>query len=309
SNRLAARKKDLNDATEINLSRPFLRATFMPSPFAKSGIGALKMLPRIEITYRLGSGSRLQLSDVKAVLEKQELQVSCPTEAVDLDFTRSSSIHMNMRDRQGKPSELIGSFTQHLQKSIDTGSGVLDAPSELELPLPRWIMQKFNPRKFNPRQRMSDAEAAASGDIAFPYLLERMEHIQSSDFIVADSDLRMLEKIENPDVKGLIQGWPEGMVLRVRDIEAGVAGGRQTEVRLIDKGATKTRGQRPVGEGESAGHAEELSSKATDADGSESGKMDQSEPSLSPERRLILAASRVLRLITKANAGELPSLH
>ena len=280
----------------------------MPSPFAKSGIGALKMLPRIEITYRLGYGSRLQLSDVKAVLEKQELQVSCPTEAVDLDFTRSSSIHMKMRDRQGKPSELIGSFTQHLQKSIDTGSGVLDAPSELELPLPRWIMQKFNPRKFSPRVRMSDAEAAAIGDIAFPYLLERMEHIQSSDFTVADSDPRILEKIEDPDVKGLIREWPEGMVLRVRDIEAGVAGGRQTEVRLIDKGATKTRRQRPVSEGESIDHAKDISSKATDTDGSESGKMDQDEPSLSPERRLILAASRVLRLITKANAGELPGL-
>ncbi|KAI7196354.1 hypothetical protein KC316_g9010 [Hortaea werneckii] len=308
SNRLAARKKDLNDATEINLTRPFLRATFMPSPFAKSGIGALKMLPRIEITYRLGSGSRLQLSDVKAVLEKQELQVSCPTEAVDLDFTRSSSMHMNMRDRQGKPSELIESFTHHLQKSIDTGSGVLDAPSELELPLPRWIMQKFNPRKFNSRPRMSDAEADATADIAFPYLLERMEHIQSSDFIVADGDPRMLEKVEDPDVKGLIQGWPEGMVLRVRDIEAGVAGGRQTEVRLIDKGATKTRRQRPVGEGGSTDHAEDIS-KATEADGSESGKMDQGDHSLSPERRLILAASRVLKLITKANAGELPGLH
>ncbi|RMX78805.1 hypothetical protein D0869_08787 [Hortaea werneckii] len=309
SNRLAARGKDLNDTTEINFSRPFLRATFMPSPFAKSGIGALKMLPRIEITYRLGSGSRLQLSDVKAVLKKQELQVSCPTEAVDLDFTRSSSIHINMRDRQGKPSELIGSFTHHLQKSIDAGSGVLDAPSELELPLPRWIMQKFNPRKFNPRQRTSDAEAAATGDIAFPYLLERMEHIQSSDFTVADSDPRMLEKVEDPDFKGLIQGWPEGMVLRVRDIEAGVAGGRQTEVRLIDKGATKTRTQRPVAEGESADRAEDVSAKATEADGSELGRMDQGEPSLSPERRLILAASRVLRLITKANAGKLPGLH
>ncbi|KAI7547750.1 hypothetical protein KC331_g4823 [Hortaea werneckii] len=309
SNRLAAREKDLNDATEINLSRPFLRATFMPSPFAKSGIGALKMLPRIEITYRLGSGSRLQLSDVKAVLEKQELQVSCPTEAVDLDFTRSSSIHMNMRDRQGKPSELIGSFTQHLQKSIDTGSGVLDAPSELGLPLPRWIMQKFNPRKFNPRQRTSDAEAAATGDIAFPYLLERMEHIQSSDFTVADNDPRKRMLVEDPDVKGLIQGWPQGMVLRVRDIEAGVAGGRQMEVRLIDKGATKIRRQRPVAEGESTDHAKDDSSKATGADGSELGKMDQGEPSLSPERRLILAASRVLRLITKANAGELPGLH
>ncbi|KAI7227931.1 hypothetical protein KC330_g8154 [Hortaea werneckii] len=309
SNRLAARKRDLNDPTEINLSRPFLRATFMPSPFAKSGIGALKMLPRIEITYRLGSGSRLQLSDVKAVLEKQELQVSCPTEAVDLDFTRSSSIHMNMRDRQGKPSELIGSFTQHLQASIDTGSGVLDAPSELELPLPRWIMQKFNPRKFNLRQRTSDVEAAVTGDIVFPYLLERMEHIQSSDFTVADNDSRMLEKVEDPDVKGLIQGWPQGMVLRVRDIEAGVAGGRQTEVRLIDKGATKTRTQRPVAEGESADRAEDVSAKATKADGSELGRMDQGESSLSPERRLILAASRVLRLITKANAGELPGLH
>ncbi|GAB1743978.1 hypothetical protein NU219Hw_g1018t1 [Hortaea werneckii] len=308
SNRLAARGKDLADATETNLSRPFLRATFMPSPFAKSGIGALKMLPRIEVTYRLGSGSRLQLSDVKAVLEKQELQVSCPTEAVDLDFSRSSSIHMNMRERHGKPSELIGSFTQHLQKSIDTGSGVLDAPSELDLPLPRWIMQKFNPRKYNPRVRMSDAEAAATGDIAFPYLLERMEHIQSSDFSVADSDLRTLENIEDPDVKELIQGWSEGMVLRVRDIEAGVAGGRQTEVRLIDKGATKTRRQRRIGEGESTDHADALP-QVTEADESGHGKMDPGEPSLSPERRLIRTASRVLRLITKANAGELSGLH
>ncbi|KAI7521382.1 hypothetical protein KC317_g22122, partial [Hortaea werneckii] len=215
SNRLAARGKDSNDTTETNISRPFLRATFMPSPFAKSGIGALKVLPRIEITYRLGSGSRLQLSDVKALLEKQSLQVSCPTEAVDLDFTRSSSIHMNMRDRRGKPSELIESFTQHLQKSIDTGSGVLDAPSELELLLPRWIMQRFNPRKFNPGVQKSDAKApAATGDVAFPYLLERMEHVQSSDFSVADSDPKILEKIEDPDVKGLMQEWPEGMVLR-----------------------------------------------------------------------------------------------
>ncbi|KAI7279467.1 hypothetical protein KC345_g5357 [Hortaea werneckii] len=310
SNRLAARGKDLNDPTEITLSRPFLRATFMPSPFAKSGIGALKVLPRIEITYRLASRSRLQLSDIKAVLEKQSLQISCPTEAVDLDFTRSSSIHMNLRDWQGKPRELIESFTQHLQKSIDTGSGVLDAPSELELPLPRWIMQRFNPRKFNPGSRTSDAKAAAAtGDIAFPYLLEQMEHIQSSDFTVANSDSRLLEKIEDPDVKGFLQEWPEGMVLRVRDIEAGVAGGRQTELRLIDKGATKTRRQRSVGEGESNDHAKDVSSKAISADRSELGKMDPGEPSLSPERRLILAASRVLRLITKANAGELPGLH
>ncbi|RMZ05057.1 hypothetical protein D0862_05099 [Hortaea werneckii] len=310
SNRLAARGKDSNDTTETNISRPFLRATFMPSPFAKSGIGALKVLPRIEITYRLGSGSRLQLSDVKALLEKQSLQVSCPTEAVDLDFTRSSSIHMNMRDRRGKPSELIESFTQHLQKSIDTGSGVLDAPSELELLLPRWIMQRFNPRKFNPGVQKSDAKApAATGDVAFPYLLERMEHVQSSDFSVADSDPKILEKIEDPDVKGLMQEWPEGMVLRVRDIEAGVAGGRQTEVRLIDKGATKLRKQRPVREGEPTDHAKDISSTVTDADGSELEKMDAEEPSLSLERRLILAASRVLRLITKANAGELPGLH
>ncbi|KAI6808023.1 hypothetical protein KC332_g3821 [Hortaea werneckii] len=310
SNRRAAHGQELSHATDINLSRPFLRATFMPSPFAKSGIRALKVLPRIEITYRLGSGSRLQLSDVKAVLEKQGLQVSCPTEAVDLDFTRSNSIHMNMRDRLGKPSELIGSFTQHLQKSIDTGSGVLDAPSELELPLPRWLMQKFNPRKFNPGLRKSEAKAAAAtGDIAFPYLLERMKHIQSSDFTVADSDSRLLEKIEDPDVKGLLQEWPEGMVLRVRDIEAGVAGGRQTEVRLIDKGATKTRRQRPLGEGGPTDHAEDIFSKPTDADGIELGKMDPGEPSPSSERRLILAASRVLKLITKANAGELSSLH
>jgi len=282
--------------------RPYLVAHFMPSPFSKRGIGALKTLPRIAISYRIDPSTRsLRLFDVKAALRKQELQVPFPEQAADLSFTRSSTMYMKVISRHQRDIDKLEQFTERLQKSMNASSGgTLDAMPELEIKLPWWVVQKHTPQI---------AKEEAKEDVPVEYLLDRLEQVQGIDFV----PIKESRALKNADfeVKKLLKDWPEGMMLRLREVEAGVSGGRRTELRLISRQSSAP--QPPSAQASTPEKSEENGGDG--GDGKKDKALDKTKAtvtdrvSTSATQSLTVTALRLLRLLTRVNDGTLAELN
>lgn len=271
--------------TDVDHHRPYLRASFLPSPFLKNGIDAVKALPRIAASYHFIAGdtsNEPKLFDVQADLETQELQVHFPGEAVDLSFTRTTAMHMKQTSEQPKSLQQIELFTRRLQTSMGAGSGTLDAMPELEIPLPSWIAKRL--------QKPSAKVMKGKKDKPTPYLLERLEQIHTIDLVPGPQPSKA-STIRDPGIKHLTENWPSGMVLRLREIEAGVTGGRSTELSLFRRREIAADGEGVEGDGHE--------SPVPEADSNADGVVE------SETRKLGAVAEQVIRLITRANAGQL----
>jgi len=285
-------------------AKPYLVAHFMPSPFSTKGIAALRTLPRISVTYTIDTKvhtGRLRIIDVKADLRKQEVQVLFPEQAADLAFTRSSTMYMKIVTRHRSGFDRIEAFTQQLQDSMNaTQGGTLDAMPELDIRLPWWVIQKHRPHKIE----------EAKEDIAVPYMLDRLEQVEGINF-VPSREKHVLERMGS-EVRQLFEKWPEGMMLRVREVEAGAFGGRRTELRLINRlSAASQTSSAPA-----LDNSDEGGSDGSDGDAGKKDKTLKNAKAAAEEgaaesatQSLTVIALRLLGLLTRANAGTLPEVN
>lgn len=295
--------------------RPHLRASFIPNPFSQPyGLNALKRLPRITFSYRvmsaqskrLAGSSELNLYNVKATLEKQEVQLPFPAEAVDMSFTRTRNLYMPAKNRN-RATANIEEFTRRLADSMGKRDGALDAMPEVDMPLPWRSVEGSRTLKAAGRDKPHNSKVAGSTvdesdfeDVHVPYLLEKLEQIQSMEFVPTSSQA-VLERIEDPEARKLLENWPQGLMLQIRDVEGGATGGRSTELRLIS-------GTSSTPDGRHAKHEPEQDEEQVGGAVEEGGLKGsiQDEKSAGNTRALVQTAASILRLITRANAKELP---
>lgn len=272
--------------------KPYLVAHFLPSPFSKRGVDALKALPRITLSLRTHTeAQKLRVAAVKATLQRRDLQVPFPEQAVDLSFTRWSTLDMQFRSGTkmilSKQTQLgqLRDFTRRLETSIFAGSGaLLDTMPELEIKLPWWVAAP------------KTTKAEDKVDVGVQYLLDRLEQHQVMNFVPAND-----AEIDDPEVRRLLEQWPESMRLRVREVDAGAYGGRRTEVSLVNKWGAAGAADSAGGEGKDAGAVAGGPARM----GGKDRLMMQEQTAVNPTRALATTAARLLSLLTRANAGQL----
>ncbi|KAK4541423.1 hypothetical protein LTR36_008024 [Oleoguttula mirabilis] len=308
----------LSDSPAPERTAPYLVAHFLPAPFTKQGVNVLKTLPRIAITFRFDPQTqKLQLFDVKAALKRQAMQLPFPGQAVDVAFTRASTIYLNLDPKKRYRYPALDDFTDRLQTSIQHGSGTLDAMAELDIKLPWWVMRRSAAHK---------PETQPKEDTAVAYLLDRLEQVQTMDFVPDNDGGQTPREPVDPEMRMLLEQWPEGMFLRLREVDGGVSGGRRTELSLIDGGKRSTSDSisathsgrvdapKSAADGGSsetaaaaaaaAGHDDRKRAKGTEPGTSKAASTSAAHLSLP----LTTTALRLLRMLTRANAGQLPML-
>ncbi|KAK5724937.1 hypothetical protein LTR17_013426 [Elasticomyces elasticus] len=110
-----------------------------------------------------------------------------------------------------------------------------------------------------------------------PYYVSHYEHISSVDYVPLHDEARFPQM--DPKVVRLARKWPKSMVLRCREVDAGAFGGRRTEVSLVRCPSDTASGQ----------------------------DVQQERKPKEAEMELATTAMRILRLMTRAHAGQLPS--
>ncbi|KAK5122339.1 hypothetical protein LTR85_004250 [Meristemomyces frigidus] len=294
----------------VERTAPYLVAHYMPAPFSKQGVNAMKYLPRIAISSRVDPRTqKLQLFDVKARLKGQALQVPFPGQAVDLAFTRASTMYLRLEDKSRRRFKgTLDVFADRLQTSIQAGGGVLDAMAELDIKLPWWVAHRASPKKLKTEPKE---------DTAVPYLLDRLEQVQSMDFVPDKEGWQSSrERNIDPEVRSTLEQWPEGMILRMREVEAGASGGRRTELSLLGAGTRANAGLSTDANGQNV--PDSGTDEATVGNEADTGDA-SAEKATKPTKRkhaaaeypsvaLTTTALRLLNMLTRANAGQLPLL-
>lgn len=216
---------DSSNIQALGSTEPTLLAHLIPSPFGPGGVDALKKLPRLVLQFQTNKFTQHGTfpRSMEFSLNEQQMQVSLPEQATDLVFSRSVTMSM--------PPSIVAAdwskaFGERLQKSLATSQGVEHALTELEVPLPPWLQRPSE--QSAGKSKRSEPEAGST-----MYLLDRFEHVQETDFV----PLRLDELPDEVDteVRDLVAPWPEQLVLRVREVDAGALGGTRTEIRLVNR--------------------------------------------------------------------------
>ncbi|KAK5129114.1 hypothetical protein LTR08_003902 [Meristemomyces frigidus] len=280
-------------------AKPYLVAHFIPSPFTKRGIGALKFLPRVALSCRFDPATQtVQVIEVAAGLNRQEFQVPFPDQAMDITFSRTSKIHMKReREARKQKNPVFQEFTERLERSIKAGSGALDAMGELEIKLPWWVV----------RAKKKPWGNAPKEDTGVQYLLDRLEQVQTMEFMPNWNKVTFSKTIDR-EVKELVEDWPKEMVLRLNEVDAGASGGRRTELYLQPRAAaSKILPDLSTAPPEASSISDENFGKPAQA----SAKTEAATNTLLSHARtlqLTTTATRLLKLLTRANSGDLKAL-
>ncbi|KAK5685467.1 hypothetical protein LTS10_003546 [Elasticomyces elasticus] len=124
---------------------------------------------------------------------------------------------------------------------------------------------------------LSSTQADDVSTKPIPYYVSHYEHISSVDYVPLHDEARFPQM--DPKVVRLARKWPKSMVLRCREVDAGAFGGRRTEVSLVRCPSDTASGQ----------------------------DVQQERKTKEAEMELATTAMRILRLLTRAHAGQLPS--
>ncbi|EMD00630.1 hypothetical protein BAUCODRAFT_176000 [Baudoinia panamericana UAMH 10762] len=202
----------------------------MPSPFTKGGASVLERLPRLELAFNVHDGRQdghfgcraLKLDGASLHVSDQLMPVPFPDHAADLLYKRSNRLVLS--DTELTEDEHLRSFVERLQASYGEGTGSLDALPELTFKLPPVLTDKPS----SARGRQSNAEGVEA-----QYLLDRFEQVQVMDFEPLKERKRLDAMV--PMARKKVEDWPDDIVLRLRDVDAGAFGGRRTEVVLVPR--------------------------------------------------------------------------
>ena len=252
-----------------------------PSPFTHGGVKALHTIPRIAMDWILPDAtlsglpmdSTPHLSGVVATWNRQELEVAVPAQTADLSFARGRSMSLNKDawSSNGQISEVI----RRVQESLQSKDGGLPATAHVDVDLP------------STHQDSVDSEPVT--DRPVPYYISQYEHVTSVDYVPLRDEARLARM--DKEVRSLAQHWPDSMVLRCREVNAGAFGGRRTEVKLLRVSQdTIIKNEAAAVEKNDSTPESEVNRKPESA-----------------ELQLVDTAMTLLRLMTRASYGELRS--
>ncbi|TKA71550.1 hypothetical protein B0A55_07070 [Friedmanniomyces simplex] len=268
-----------------------------PSPSTQDGVEALRSLPRITMDFSLSDAiqsdrpreSVPHLSSVVATWNRQEFDLAFPAQTADLSFAREST--MSLSKEAWSSNGQINEVVRNLRDSVDSKTGGLPAMAHVGITLPRFTTQS------SPAERGITDSGSVSGETV-PYYISHYEHVTSVDYVPLRDEAR-LARMEK-GVRTLAEQWPESMVLRCSDVNGGAFGGRWTEAKLL----RLPEDARAVVRDENAAAVEK--SDSVEESNAVTGA-DESRKTRRAELELVDTAMTLLRLMTRANAGELRS--
>ncbi|EME87690.1 uncharacterized protein MYCFIDRAFT_209585 [Pseudocercospora fijiensis CIRAD86] len=267
----------------IDWALPYLSAILLPLPNESLAV----QLPRIELRYNFteptqpGRPRDLFLTGLKADIDHQNLIVPLPDHAVDLNFSRSVSLVA--RAHLAKYDKHILYFTQQIQRSIFTGDGVLTAPTELTLRLPRWLVHPDADR----------SSGAEKEDISVTYLFERFKQTQRVDFAISEA-ARTAHGVDS-EVQDMAMQLPSSLRLKYSEADGGAIHGNSSTLTLLHK--TKRSAPKSA---ETSQPVDALTGVLENEASQESTSQEQD-----PTQQLAESALRIAHLLTRINAGTL----
>ena len=212
-------------------------ARLVPSPFTKGGIHNLIDLPKIEFIFNFedanppsGDRSRDQksstspsrvvfdidastvvtLTGANAILHETVFDAPLPEKVVDVRFARQ--VRVKALVHKAMDNENIRAFVEAIVNSIKAG-GDLRAPQYLQVKLDRWMVPKT---KTDDNSATSQREEDAKS-VEYTYFFAGFEYRGRRRYA--------------PNEEGLAgTSFSKNFVLDVHDVEAGLSGGRRTEV-------------------------------------------------------------------------------
>ncbi|KAK1813513.1 hypothetical protein LTR12_012082 [Friedmanniomyces endolithicus] len=259
-----------------------------PSPFTHGGVKALHTLPRIAMDWVLPDAtmsglpidSTPHLSDVVATWNQEERDIAVPAQTADLSFARERTMSLN--NDAWRSNGQIREVIRRVQESLRSKDGGFPAMAHVDIDLPRFLTQSPSTH-----QDFVDSESVTDRPVA--YYISHYEHVTSVDYVPLRDEARLART--DKEVRALAQHWPESMVLRCREVNAGAFGGRRTEVKLLRV-------------------SQDIVIKNEAAAVEKSDSTPESEVNRKPEStelQLVDTAMTLLRLMTRASNGELRS--
>lgn len=275
------------DQTRSPHSYQFVVTRFIPSPFGIHGLNAPKHLPRITIKYGLthyGDGvnqgqPRLRNASVQVTFDEREVNVCLPDQTIDLHFSNHGSASLTHATFEGMSN--IALIKSDLEESMRRPNGTLMPLVPLQVRFPAWLLPAEMPKSMKRHVQAGPVE----------YILDRLEHVQQLDLEPAKLSSRQLDRLDVETRQGF-DDWPEGMRLRMSQVEAGAFGGRRTELQLLGSdGKNKT--------------ANDVA-KQTKA---KTGNQQRNKAEEERVEAVVRTALMMAGMLTKANSGKLKALN
>lgn len=271
---------ELEPAQQVVKRRTVIYAYFTPSPFLLDSKLKTESLPQIRLAFWRHSASRfkrkaddyegVKIRNLLAIFETQSLSVLLPAHSTDLRLSRRTAVYVQAEAVAEDPA--IQEFVAGLDWSLRNGHALF-GKSDVNFKLPAWFL---NPTNGNAKSE--------TGDIEVPYIFERFESRQSTDYSPNREALSKDPKID-PAVRKCFDAMPEGTRVRYTEIEGGIMGGQQMELSLQVRPNTIKRTSEP--------------------DGNESGKQTEAEEAVDLHKALAASALSLVELVTRASRGQL----
>lgn len=216
----------------------FLTAKLTPSPFTELGPLASIIFPPIEFRFSeevhfssllpaLNPLSEPQITELKfksmrAILSHETVEVSLPSQPVDLQFSRRTIL----RSRDAEKDARIAAFVSEIIESERRKEGVIRAPESLRLNIPVNIVATKLARRGQFKARFDKAlqqrlDEADGEEMEALYLFSGFEY----------SERRFVDMGEED--KGVY--FSPDHVLRVEHIEGGLTGGKRLQASVVSR--------------------------------------------------------------------------
>lgn len=231
------------DTSNNVIRKSSIVAHFVPSPFTRRGAEALKHFPRLEVSLRRKWGNQsgagvLHLESVEGVFNEENVNIPLPEYSLDLRLSKKSKIYVDRKHIGTDPD--IRDFVSEVNQSVQSG-GSLRGKTEVVFKLPKFMDHSANTG--GRKQRDSP------NDIPLPYLFERFEQVQRTDF-TKNAEALSARAPHNKALARFDQLFPESGRILYKEIEAGVVGGRQTDLSFTLDSMTKAAIEQGIEEGD-----------------------------------------------------------
>ena len=239
--------------------------------------------------FEIDQANSVVVTGINALLHETAYDVALPGHSVDLRFTKEERVPA-MQSEVMKDKH-FGNFIETIVKSIRSG-GDLRAPPRVELKVPAWTVRGKRKPDTAPKDEDEDESKASNEDVKHEFFFAGFEYRSRRRFVPTEYE----------DVAGRFFSGEH--TLNVNDIEAGISGGRRTEV-FVRQGARYTVPSTTPSLSEDDGRAESQNGPAVSEGGENSGKRNDSERGL---KLLLRTAFTMVETVDDALRGTLKPL-
>ncbi|KAK5109171.1 hypothetical protein LTR62_007256 [Meristemomyces frigidus] len=202
----------------------------LPSPFTPAGVVSMGVLPSLTLTFDINSTKAghydattlSSIASIVATLERQEVHLPLPSNCADLCFSRSRAMAFDLSGLTKHHD--LNQLVQSLAVALNTPEAVLPSTSDLNITLPSTFLN-----------RTAGTKQETNPEANVKYFISHYEQVMTTDFT---PNLEVSSPKDGnsttPGTKDLATHWPRGMILRLRDIDAGPLAGRRSELLLMN---------------------------------------------------------------------------